>query len=216
MKKSLKLVLLGGGGHCRSVIDTLLINTIDRWDQVVILDPHLKPGTDILGIKVIGDDNLLRSLFAEGYHYAFITLANLNTALKRRTLYKQLKLIGFSIPNVIDPSAIISQNASLEEGIFVGKNAIVNAGSEVGVCSIVNSGSIVEHDALIGDFVHLAPGSVINGAVTILENTFIGSNSTVKNNIHIGRDTIVGMGSVVIDNLPDQVIAYGNPCRIIK
>jgi sugar O-acyltransferase, sialic acid O-acetyltransferase NeuD family len=206
-----KLLLLGGGGHCKSVIDSLL--KTKSYTEVGIIDKKENVGKSILGIPIIGCDDDLFELYQNGYNNAFITIGSIGNPSIRVKLFKVIKEIGFEIPNIIDFNSIISEHVTLEEGIFVGKNAVINAGSFIENCAIINTGSIVEHDCIIGQFSHIAPGTVLCGEVQIGEHTHVGARSVVKQQVKIGANTLIGMGSVVLKNVPENVIAYGNPCK---
>lgn len=209
-----KLLLIGGGGHCKSVIDSLLENC--EYDDMGIVDFEENIGKDILGIKIIGTDDCLENLYKIGYEYAFVTLGSIGNPKIRIKLYNILKQIGFKIPIIIDKTAVISKNCSIKEGAYIGKNVVINAGSIVEKCSIINTGSIIEHDCKIEEFVHIASGSVLGGGVTIKKNSHIGSNSTIRQQIVINENAIIGIGSVVVKNIENNVLAYGIPCRMVK
>ncbi|MDA9774017.1 acetyltransferase [Saprospiraceae bacterium] len=117
---------------------------------------------------------------------------------------------------VVHPSAIISNSAIIEKGVFIAAGAIVNALARIGVGCIINSSSIVEHECVIGDFVHIAPGAVLAGNVIVGKRSFIGANTTIKDGVKIGNDVTVGAGSVVIKDVADGATVVGNPARIIK
>lgn len=208
-----KLLLIGGGGHCKSIIDSLLDN--DMYEDIAIVsnDDQYLP---LNGIKHIGNDSNLDKLFSDGWNNAFIAVGSVGDTSIRRRLYKQLKEIGYTIPNIIDKTAIISKTAILGEGIFVGKNAVINSSSIIGDNAIINTGSIVEHDCKIGNFVHISPNSTVCGETTIGDDTHIGADSSVKQCISIGNNVTVGLGSVVVNDIGDNCIAYGNPCKVIK
>lgn len=208
------LLLIGGGGHCKSIIDSLCKQNI--FEKIEIIDFKKNVGKTILGYKIIGTDDDLVTLFNEGYEYAFITFGNngdLNSKIKQ---YHLIKKIGYRIPTIIDKSANVSNNALIEEGVFIGKNVIINAGSIIKKGSIINTGTIVEHDCEIGEFTNLAPGVVLGGSVKVDQCSVIGMNSTIKNQVSIGKNSIIGMGSNVLKNIQSNVIAYGNPCKEIK
>lgn len=210
-----KLLLVGGGGHCRSIIDS--IQGSIKWNDIKIIDNGLPLGYKVNGYEVIGDDSQLEYLYQNGYKYAFVSLGSVGNTSKRRSIYSKLKTIGFNIPSIIDSSANVSKNAIISEGVFIGKSAIVNTSVTIGICAIINTGSIIEHDCLLGDFVHISPGSVLSGSVIIGSDTHIGSNSSVKNDILIGSRTLIGIGSVVVKNIESDKVAYGNPCKeVIK
>ena len=115
-----------------------------------------------------------------------------------------------------DPSAVISSHAELAEGTFVGKRAVINAGSSVGVCAILNTGSVIEHDCMVGGFVHVSPGAVLCGAVQAEANVHIGAGAVVMQGVRIGRDSIIGAGSVIIRDVPADCTVVGNPGRILE
>jgi len=206
-----KLVLVGGGGHCRSVL-----SSIDRskYADIVIVDYPENVGKRVDGILIAGTDDDLVKLHDGGYSEAFITVGSVSSNPKRHGIYESLKKIGFSFPSVIDDSAVIADYAEIDEGVFVGKNAVINAGSRIGKFSIINTGAIADHDCIIGSFVHLSPGVVLSGAVTVGENTHIGTGSCVKQCIKIGENSTIGMGSVVITDIPSNCVAYGVPCKV--
>ena len=209
-----KLLLIGGGGHCKSVLDSLLAG--NGFSEIGIIDLPENVGQEIFGSFVIGDDDDLQELFASGYKNAFVTVGSVGDPSIRIGLFRVLEAIGFQIPNIIDPSAVVSRHVVMDKGIFVGKNAVVNAGSTIGRGAIINTRSAVEHDCVVGAFVHLAPGSILGGNVRVGENTHVGMGSIVKQQITIGSNAIIGMGSVVLDNIVENTVSYGNPCKVVR
>ncbi|OKP85813.1 serine acetyltransferase [Paenibacillus helianthi] len=208
-----KILLVGGGGHCKSVLDSLL--RLNMYSDIGIIDVQKNVGKNIMGISVIGCDNDLERLFAEGYTCAFVTLGSIGSPAHRIRLFHHIEDVGFQIPVIIDPSAIVSCDAQIGAGVFIGKHAIINAGSVIDTGTIINSGAIIEHDCVIGNFAHIASGVVLSGGVQIGENTHIGANTVIRQQLMIGSDTTIGIGSVVVTNIKNQVVAYGNPCREI-
>lgn len=206
-----KILLVGGGGHCKSVLDCIVDMGI--YSEIGIIDLRENIGNDVMGVPIIGCDDNLEALYAEGYKYAFVTVGGIGNPAVRINLFRRLCQIGFSIPNIIAASACISRNVVLGKGIFIGKNAIVNAGASVLDGAVVNTGAIIEHDCKIGEFSHIAPGSVLSGGVQIGNNTHIGANCVIKQLLTIGCNTIIGMGSVVTKSFGDRTVAYGNPCK---
>lgn len=209
-----KILLIGGGGHCKSVLDSLL--ELNEYQEIGIVDREENLGKLVLDVPVVGCDDNLSALFKCGFKYAFITIGSIGNPATRIKLFKLLCEIGYEIPVIIDNSAKVSKYARLESGAYIGKQCIVNAGTTIKKGAIINSGSIIEHDCKIGSFAHIAPGSVLGGEVIIGCDTHIGLNSSVKQQVVIGKHTIIGMGSVVLKNIPDNTLAYGNPCREVK
>ena len=209
-----KILLLGGGGHCKSVLDS--IYDLNKYDDIGIIDKQENVGKTILSTLIIGTDADLQSLFDQGYKEAFVTVGSIGDVTLREKLTRVAENIGFRLPTIIDPTSSVSKYSELESGIFVGKQAVINAGSRIENGAIINSGAIVEHDCEIGSYVHISPGSVICGEVKIGEQTHIGAKTVVKQQVVIGRNTTIGMGSLVLKNVRSNIIAYGNPCREVR
>ncbi len=206
------LLLIGGGGHCKSVIDTLLGS--GSYDRIGIVEKKGCAGNSVQGIEVVGCDDDLAGLYDEGFRDAFITLGSVGDTGIRRKLYDNLINNRFNIISIIDRSAIVSENASIEEGVFVGKGAIVNAGSVIKKCAIINTGAIVEHDCVIGDFSHVSSGAVLCGQVNIGSDVHVGAGSVVRQQIQIGDRCLIGAGSVIVKNIECDKKVYGNPGRV--
>lgn len=207
-----KILLIGGGGHCKSVIDSLLSS--EEYDEIGIIDNASE--TSYQGCSVIGKDDDLPELFQNGWKYAFISVGSVGNTNLRRKLYKMVADIGFAVPVILDPSAAVAKEVFLGEGTFVGKNAVINSCSEIGTCAIVNSGAIVEHDCSIGAFAHVSPGAILCGQVRIGEDSHIGAGSVVRQQIHIGSNVLVGAGSVIVKDIRDGVKVYGNPGKVVE
>jgi len=207
-----KIILIGGGGHCISILDTLM--TSKEYEIEGIVDIKDNIGKTVLDVPIISDDSGLEELYSKGIKKAFISLGNIGSPKKRIEIYNNLKRLGYELPVIVDETSNISKYAIISEGVFVGKNVIINAGAKIGKGSIINTGVIVEHECIIGDFVHLSPGVVLSGKTIIEENVHIGTNSTVINGIRIKSNTLVGAGSVVVKDLDSNIKAFGNPCKV--
>lgn len=209
-----KILLIGGGGHSKSVLDSLFEQ--NDFAEIGVVDRKENIGGSVMGIPIVGCDDDLLTLFNNGYKYAFVTVGSIGNPSLRIKLFNKISEIGYEIPSIIDSSAKVSKYTKIEQGVFIGKQSIVNVGTLIQKGAIINSGSIVEHDCQIGAFSHIAPGAVLGGEVIVGENSHIGSNVTVKQQVHIGANSIIGMGSVVLKNIQDSILAYGNPCKEVK
>ena len=187
-----EILLIGGGGHCKSVIDVIELE--GKYTIAGIIDKKELIGTDVLGYKVIGCDNDLPNLFQK-YKYAIVTVGQIKSNALRVKLFSRLKEIGYKLPIVISPLAYVSQHSSVNEGTVVMHHALVNSGVKIGKICIINTKSLIEHDSIIEDNCHISTASVINGGVTVKENTFFGSNATSKEYIEI--NDFVKAGSIV-------------------
>lgn len=206
------LLLIGGGGHCRSILDCLI--SLKEYSQIGIIDNN--KSVSILGISVVGNDDDLPKLIQNGWTSAFITVGSIGSTIVRRKLYHLIKSLGFQIPIIIDPTAIIANEVEITEGTFIGKHSVINSGSKIGNCAIINTGVIVEHNCYIGDFSHVSSGTTICGHVLIGNDTHIGAGTVVRQKITIGSGTLIGAGSVVVKDIPGYVKAYGNPCKVVE
>lgn len=218
-KRMNNILLIGGGGHCHSVLDALLGSSIYKNIGVVAKnEENLRELEDdsIIADYLVGIDSDLQRLFSDGWNAAFVTLGSIGNPIGRKKIYDLLKKNGFYIPKIIDKTAAVSDKSEIGSGVYIGKNSVVNIGSEIGDCAIINSGAIVEHDCVIGSFVHISPGTVICGQTIIGDETHVGAGSVVRQGINIGSNVLIGAGSVVVKDIPDNVKAYGNPCRVVK
>jgi sugar O-acyltransferase (sialic acid O-acetyltransferase NeuD family) len=163
-------------------------------------------------LEYLGDENLENAFLALSKNYFFIAIGD---NIIRRKVYESLALKNTFPINAIHPTAIICPSVIINpSGVMVAAGAIINPLSTIGKAVICNTGCIIEHDCIIGDFAHIAPGAVLCGNVSIGENSFIGAGSVVKQGVTVGKNVIVGAGSVVIKDIPDNTTAYGNPAQL--
>ena len=167
------IVIDGFGGHAKSVADC-----IERQGKY-----HIVGYTDVedkhTRYAYLGTDEELSHLFAVGIKHAVVGTGYMGKSSIREKIYEDLKTIGFSLPVIVDPSAIISETAEVQEGTFIGKGVIINAEANVGKMVIINTKALVEHECVIGDFAHVAVGAVLCGQVDIGKAVFIGANTTI-------------------------------------
>ena len=208
-----KIVLIGGGGHCKVVTSTL--KKLDNFEIVGIVDNY-KEESFISRIKIIGTDNDLKDIYQNGTQYALITVGSVKDNTKRRKLFDMAKEIGFKFPTIISSEAIVDESVKIDEGTVIMQGSIINIDSSIGKNCIINTGAIIEHDCKIGNHCHVAPGVHISGEANTGELSFLGIGTTIIQGIKIGKNVTVGAGSVVIKDIPDNVIALGNPAKIIK
>ena len=202
-----RIILIGGGGHAGSVADSIM--QLKQYEIAGYIERADIGGAGALGIPVLGTDSVLEAVFDAGIHTAFVTIGYMGTGHVRERIYDRLKQIGYNIPAVIDPSAILAAGVQIGEGAFVGKRAVVNSNARIGRMCIINTGAIVEHDNEIGDFSHIAVGSVLCGDVKIGKGVLIGANAVVIQGIRIGDGTIIGAGTTVRHDLESGQVYYG-------
>tara|TARA_B100001057_G_scaffold497664_2_gene602411 strand:- start:225 stop:803 length:579 start_codon:yes stop_codon:yes gene_type:complete len=189
-----KIILIGGGGHCKSVID--VIEQEKKYKISGIVDRPEFLGTNILGYKVIGNDLDLES-FSKQFKYALITVGQIKSAKLRIKLFKLTKKAGFILPSIISPNSYVSKHSKIGNGSIVMHHAIVNANTSIGDNCIVNSKALIEHDCSISNHCHISTNATINGGVKIGSECFIGSNVTTKDNIKIKENSFIKAGTLI-------------------
>ena len=204
-----KIVIIGNGGHAKSVVDAL--ESSGKYEIAgYIIENKLdrKPECDY---PVIGQDNDLADIYKRGIHNAAIGIGFLGKGTVRNELYTMLKKIGFNLPVICDPTAIVSHKTLIEEGSFIGKGVIINAYSHIEKMCIINTGAIVEHECHIEKFSHISVGAVLCGNVHIGEKTFIGANATIIHGVQIESQCLIGAGEVIRkDIMKNSKVALGN------
>ena len=188
-----KILLFGGGGHCRSLID--VIEQEGVFSIAGIIDQKERIGESVLGYKIIGCDDDLSILF-KSVQYAIVSVGQIQTPDVRIKLFNELKNIGFTIPRIISPRAYISKHASIEEGTVVFHDALINANVRIGENCIINTKALVEHDSVIEANCHISTGAIVNGGSIVKQGTFFGSNAVSKEMIVIEERSFIKAGSV--------------------
>jgi sugar O-acyltransferase (sialic acid O-acetyltransferase NeuD family) len=188
------IVLIGGGGHCKSAID--VIEQEAKYNIAGIVDNTKILGSEIFNYKVIGNDYDLSNL-SKKYKNALITLGQIKSANQRIKLYELAEQAGFSLPTIISPYSYVSKHSSIGSGTIVMHGVVINADVKVGVNCIINSKSLVEHDCNISDHCHISTSVTLNGGTQIEQKCFIGSKSVAKENSHIRFESILSFGALI-------------------
>jgi len=189
-----KIILIGGGGHCKSCID--VIENENKYKIIGIID---KKKNTSLHYKFFTETHLNKKSIKN--NYAFVTVGQIKNYKVRVKLFNKIKDLGFKIPTIISPLSYISKHAVIGKGTIVMHGAIVNAGATIGDNCIINTKSLIEHDVVIGDNTHVSTEATINGGAVIGNKVFIGSRSIIKDNISVGDCSIVGASLYIKKNL---------------
>jgi len=190
MKK--KILLIGGGGHCRSIIDVIELQEI--YEIAGIIDKKELMGQAVLGYPIIGCDEDLTDLFKQ-YQYAVITVGQIRTPDIRVEIFNRLKDIGYTLPVIKSSLSYVSKHAFVDEGTVIMHHALINANVKIGKNCIINTKALIEHDCIIENNSHISTATVVNGGVTVKEGTFFGSNATSKEAVIL--DGFIKAGSVI-------------------
>lgn len=205
------LILIGGGGHCRSVIEAA--ESAGR-EVLGILDTPEKVGEKVLGRPVIGSDDDVEKYV--GRADFVITVGHIRDCALRRKLAFRVAEAGGAFGTVVASTAHVSRYASVGDGTVVLHGAVVNAGAVIGKNCIVNTLADIEHDAVVGDFCHVSTGAMVNGGCRIGEGTFLGSQSVLLNGAEIAAGCTVAAGSFVRKSLKQPGLYAGNPAVLMK
>jgi sugar O-acyltransferase (sialic acid O-acetyltransferase NeuD family) len=210
MKK--KIILVGCGEHARMVMDNIEDQGVfEIFGLTTHLDAEL--GKKIYGYSVVCKDDEIPRLLKEnpdieGY---FLGVGNMKT---RSRLYPELDRILPAV-SVIHPATVISRHATIGKGNLIEAYVKVANGATLGDHCIINTFSAVNHDQTLGNNVLIA-GNVSMAGKRIGQNTIIADGASIGFKKSVGRNCIVGDGAVVTKDLPDNVVAYGNPARVVR
>lgn len=206
-----QLILVGGGGHCKSVID--VVESIG-YSILGIIDVPEKIGKPLLDYTIIGTDEQIPEYVDQADF--LVTVGQIKSAVLRIKIHDKIIQAGGRLATVVAPTAHVSKYAQVGAGSVIMPHAFVNANAVVGTGCIINTYASIEHDVVVGDFCHLATGAMVNGSTHIGNNCFIGSRCVISNNLSICDDVIIGAGAVLIKDVTTPGIYVGNPARKIS
>ena len=200
----MKVIVIGSHGHAGVVLDAIWRRKL--YDIVGLLDDFVPEDTPAHGWRTLGGIDK-----AKDYpHCLFFAAIGDNGA--RECVVNRLDGVADFSMSVIHPSSYMGLWSTVGRGSFVAAGAVVGANSQVGEFSIVNTGATLDHDSVLGKFSHLAPGVSTGGHVKIGDRTLIGVGTTIRDRVSIGNNCLIGMGSNVLHDVPDNSVAFGNPC----
>lgn len=203
-----KLAILGASGHGKVIAEIAELNGY----HVEFFDDAFEIKSKLEHWSVVGDSEALAQRL-DSYEGVIVAIGN--NQIREEKLEKLLAL-GAKTPVLLHPSATISKLANLGEGTVVMAGAVINAFAQIGRGSIINTNATVEHDCFIQDYVHICPSSAIAGGCKIASGVWVGIGSSFKQLIEVGELATIGAGSVVVQNIPAGVTAFGNPAKVVK
>lgn len=207
------LVIWGASGHARVVAE--IVRLTEKFNIVGFLDsldPE-KKGTDFCGAPILGGQEQLESLYSMGVRHLILAFGDCQARLALAMVVDQF---GFELATVVHPRATVAGDVKVGAGSVVMAGAVVNPGSYIGENVIVNTSSSVDHDCVVHDGAHIGPGAHLGGGVTIGRGAWVGIGATIKDKIRIGQGTVIGAGAVVLQDIPEHVVAFGVPARVIR
>jgi UDP-perosamine 4-acetyltransferase len=204
-----KVVVIGGGGHAKVVIDLL---RAAGWEVVGYTDPAAAPGATLVGVPCLGSDGALAGVRAAGVAHALVALGDNG---RRERAAREAVAQGFALANAIHPSSQLSPSVRLGQGLALMAGTVVNADTALGDNAILNTAATVDHDCAIGAAVHIAPGVHVAGSVRVGDGALVGVGAVVGRGrpLAIGRGAVIGAGAVVLVDVPPFTTVVGNPAR---
>lgn len=200
------LILIGGGGHCKSVIE---VAESCGYTILGILEQPSELGKEISGYKVIGcDDDMAQWVDKAQF---IVTVGSIKDPSLRKRLHDKVRDVGGKLATLIASTAYVSKRATVGEGSVVMHFAMVNADAKIGTGCIINTHSNIEHDAIVGDYCHISTGAMVNGGCVVGNDVFLGSQSVMANGTSICDGCVVGAGSLVRKSFRVKGIYSGNP-----
>ena len=216
----LTIVLFGGGvqvQYCIDIIERMKDISGERiYDIVGIIDSRAEIGADLFGYKVLGRQENIAEI-AEEWSVAggVITIGdNYSRDIVRRAVEE--KIPDFNWVNAVHPSCIIGNNVNFGKGVVAMAGCIFNTGAKLGDFTFFATGAQIEHDCTIENFASVSAGSVMGGFVRIGQYSAVTLGCTIMDRLSIGQNSVIGSGSLVHRNVPDNVLCFGNPIRFIR
>ena len=211
---SLRVLVVGASGHAKVVVDA--IRSMGEMDLIGIVDRDEPVGQTVHGLPVLASDrDVERVVEAHAIEAVVVAIGdNWTRGEVARAIKAKVPTITFA--TVVHRAAQISRDAAIGEGTVVFAGAVVNPGARVGRHCIINTNATVDHDCTLADDVSIAPGATLGGNVLIGESSSVGLGANVIHSVSIGRHSVVGAGATVLTDLPDQVVAFGVPARVVR
>jgi len=194
MKKKRDIILVGGGGHCKSVID--IIENGNEFSIIGIIDTPEKVGESVLGYPIIGDDSTISKWIAKDMYF-HISLGQIHSNEPRIKLFNMIKNNGGTLPIIKAPDAYVSKHSKIGPGVLIAHKAIINAGVSVGENTIINSGALIEHDSKIGAQCHISTLCAVNADCEIKDGSFLSSHVVINRGCCLPPNSIVYSGAIV-------------------
>jgi sugar O-acyltransferase (sialic acid O-acetyltransferase NeuD family) len=194
------IALYGAGGHARVLVD--LIRQGACFEPVAAVD-DAPEASDVLGVPVIGGSDKLALLREKGVGLAALGIGSVTAHRRRAGLYERLVSVGFKVPNLVHPRAIVEPSVTMGVGNQLFAGAVVGSAVQLGDDTIINSGAVISHDCRIGSHTHISPGAILAGGVSVGENTLVGMGVTIYLGVRVGSNVTIANGAAIFSDVPD-------------
>ena len=207
------LVIVGAGGNTRVILDMIALG--GRYRVVGLLDDNpARVGEVMMGAPILGPRSKLRELWDQGLRLAVVGVGAAKSTALRRQICDEVRELGFELPNIIHPTAILAPSAALGSGLLVMAGVIVNPCARIEDDVLVNTGSLVEHDCVLEQGSFLAPGVKLAGGTRVGRGAFVGVGAISIQGIQIGEESLVAAGAVLTKDVPARHFARGVPATV--
>jgi sugar O-acyltransferase (sialic acid O-acetyltransferase NeuD family) len=200
------IILYGGGGHGKQIIDLLRLTGSHKL--VGIIDDEVTPGSEVMGVPILGDSRLLGELFTRGIHLAVNGIGGITDPAHRKDAFTRLQADGFNCPALIHPTAFVEASAKVHEAAQVFAKAYIGSECEIGFGCLINYGAILSHDCILAERVTISPGAMLAGGVRVGEGARIGMGATVNIGLNVGSGSLVGNSATVKKDVPAGMVVH--------
>ena len=204
------VILIGGGGHARVLIE--LLRRLDAEIAGIVEADPSRHGTVLDDIPILGGDQMVLE-----HDPGEILLANGVGSVRqpeaRRDVYERFSARGYRFATLVHPSSILADGIRPDAGAQIMAGTVIQPGTRIGANAIINTGATVDHDCTIGDHAHLSPGVTLSGNVVVGVASHVGAGATIIHGIIVGAGSLVAAGAVVTEDVPDNVAVAGVPAR---
>jgi sugar O-acyltransferase (sialic acid O-acetyltransferase NeuD family) len=207
-----KVLLIGSSRHASVLLDALELSR--DYEITGYLDDTQVRGVVRRGYPILGRIEDAAEIFAEHAVANVVMAIGDNWSRRKICLRLMTQFPGMTFPVVQHPSAVVARSAVIGRGTAILAGSHVGPGSRVGEFCIVNTGGSLDHDCTMDSFSSIAPGVFMGGLVQVGECAAIGVGASISDRISIGKHAVIGTGSAVVRDVPDLVVAYGNPARV--
>jgi sugar O-acyltransferase (sialic acid O-acetyltransferase NeuD family) len=214
LRSACDILIIGASGHAKVIVD--ILEQANSHRVIGFLDSFKDRGTSLMGYEVLGTEEEIPRMLGAGIVAGGIVAIGHNWA--RCQMAERIRLIspGFDFVSAIHPSARIAKGVQIGRGVAIMAGVSVNPGTRIGDFCFINTNASVDHDNVLEEFSCLQPNAATGGNVRIGAFSAVSMGANIVHGVSIGAHTVIGAGATVLSDIPDHVVAYGTPCRVVR